>query len=71
MKDTERASRMVEAGIIRVGKSCLAKVSYPNLNFAKSGAKGVTRKTGREATAYRCPFCAHWHVTKSRHGEGI
>jgi hypothetical protein len=69
MRDTARAERMVEAGIITERDACTGKATFFHKNDARYAAKQIFRKTGRSASTYRCPFCGNWHVTKQRHGE--
>lgn len=68
-RDSERAQRMVEHGIITREKSCDHKQSFPNQNDARHAAKAVFRKTGRQAATYKCSFCHEYHVSKFKHGE--
>ncbi len=64
-----RAIEMVQRGVIRASDACEGKMTFFSKNDARHHAKEIAQKTGRNASAYRCPFCSGYHVTKFRHLE--
>ncbi len=64
-----RAAEMVEHGVIRAEDACTGKQAFASKNDARHHAKHVAKRTGRDASYYRCAFCGQYHITKFRHGE--
>lgn len=49
---------------------CRAKVAYPSSGMAALGAQEFMQIRGVERmAAYKCPFCADWHLSKQIRGE--
>lgn len=67
----ERAWAMVRAGIVRKERACDGKAAYPNKNDVRHDAKLVFKRTGRVAVTYKCEWCAHFHLSKLKHGEEV
>jgi len=42
-------------------KACVGKRSYPTLADAVSASISLRKHTGDRTSAYRCPFCGHYH----------
>ncbi|MCK5604466.1 hypothetical protein KAR91_21425 [Candidatus Pacearchaeota archaeon] len=44
-------------------RGCLSKKKYVSLKAAKKGIKRMRDKYGKEARAYTCDCCGHYHLT--------
>ncbi len=45
-------------------RQCATKFRYDTKREAKSAARDTTSKVGKPMSAYECPCCGGWHVTK-------
>lgn len=64
-KAANDAARNIHIDDKRRWNGCTGKIPFPSQNKAAARAKSIVAKGGMPAmTAYECPVCGKWHLSK-------